>query len=99
MQKTATFAKDIENKLKQYREERFKQTGKRPFRETAIEELLAKALQGYEPPMPLEDRLQAIERKLVELELHQAVYITLPQNKPVGLLRTKLSSRTPEVKS
>lgn len=77
MQKPATFSAKIEAKLKQYREERLKQTGKRPFRETAIEELLAKALDGYEPPMPLEDRLKAIEKKLYELELTQAGYVTL----------------------
>lgn len=97
MQKAATFAKDIENKLKQYREERFKQTGKRPFRETAIAELLAKALQGYEPPMPLEDRLQAIEKKLYELEMQQRGYITLPK-KPVEQLRVTTGTSTRIVK-
>lgn len=39
----------IELKLNEYRKRRHEETGKRPFRDTAISELLAKALAGVEP--------------------------------------------------
>ncbi len=58
----------LELKLNEYRKRRYEETGKRPFRETAIVELLAKALEGIEPARPISERLADIERRLAELE-------------------------------
>lgn len=60
---------DLELRLTEYRRQRKAETGKLPFRDTAITELLRKALEGVEPPKPLTDRVDDIERRLRELEV------------------------------
>ena len=71
MRKSISFPKDVEDRLIEYRKSRKSETGKMMFRETAIVELLQKALSGLEPPRPLDDRLCEIERRLYLLELPQ----------------------------
>lgn len=68
MRKKLSFPKDIEDRLLEYRKARKDESGKMIFRETAIIELLRAALAGYQPPMPLEDRLKQIEDRLAMLE-------------------------------
>jgi hypothetical protein len=63
-----TFSKEIEDRLLEYRKARKSQTGKMMFCETAIIELLETALTGFVPPMPLGDRLAALEGRVKELE-------------------------------
>lgn len=58
----------IELKLTEYRKRRHEETGKRPFRDTAIAELLAKALDGIEPARTIHERLADVERRLSVLE-------------------------------
>ena len=70
MKKSASFGKDIEDRLLEYRKARKEQTGKMMFRETAIMELLQIALQDFSPPMPIEDRLRGIEQRLSVIEIH-----------------------------
>jgi hypothetical protein len=69
VRKNTTFPKDIEDRLLQYRKARKSDTGKLMFRETAIVELLRVALTDFQPPKPVEDRLDDIERRLHELEV------------------------------
>jgi hypothetical protein len=69
VRKNATFPKDIEDRLLQYRKARTSDTGKLMFRETAIAELLRVALADFQPPKPVEDRLDDIEKRLRELEV------------------------------
>lgn len=71
MRRNVTFPKDIEDRLLEYRKARKSHTGKMMFRETAIIELLETALTGFVPPMPLEDRLSALENRVKELEDEQ----------------------------
>ncbi|WP_417744773.1 hypothetical protein [Rosistilla oblonga] len=59
---------DIETKLAEYRRQRRSETGKVVHRSTAIVELLRKALDGVEPPKPLEERLSEIDKRLDALE-------------------------------
>lgn len=63
-----SFPKDVEDRLTEYRRSRKAETGKMPFRETAVIELLRKALDGFEPVRPIEDRLAEIENRLQRLE-------------------------------
>lgn len=63
-----TLPHDLELKLNEYRRQRKDETGKRPFRDTAIADLLRKALEGVELPKPLTERVQEIERRLDEIE-------------------------------
>ena len=70
MKKSASFGKDIEDRLLEYRKARKEQTGKMIHRETAITELLQIALQDFSPPMPIEDRLRGIEQRLSVIEIH-----------------------------
>jgi len=65
----ATFPKDIEDRLLQYRKTHKSDTGKLMFRETAIVELLRVALTDFQPPKPVEERLDDIRRRLHELEV------------------------------
>ena len=58
----------IEKLLDAYRKQRKAETGKLPFRQTAIEELLLKALIGIEQEKPVSDRLEDLRRKLLLLE-------------------------------
>lgn len=69
MSRSLSLPQDVEDKLTQYRKSRKSETGKMIFRETAIVELLRKSLDGFEPPRPLESRLDEIERRLLALEL------------------------------
>ena len=69
MRKNTTFPKDVEDGLLEYRKSRKSEIGRLMFRETAIVELLRKSLDGFEPPKPVEDRLDDIERRLYELEV------------------------------
>jgi hypothetical protein len=73
---TLPLPKNLESKLTAYRKARKAETGKMMFRETAILELLKIALEGYSPPMPLEDRLKAIEKRLTSIELNGMTYGT-----------------------
>jgi hypothetical protein len=59
---------DIERRLDVYRQHRKDETGKRPFRDTAILELLRKALEGIEQPKPLTQRIEALEQRIEHLE-------------------------------
>ena len=59
---------ELKRKFGAYRQQRRAERGKTIQSTTAIRELLAKALEGIEPPKPLEDRLVAIERRLSKLE-------------------------------
>ena len=68
MRNNTTFSKPIEDKLSEYRKQRKAETGKMPFRATAIEELLRKALDGIEPARPIVDRLDDLERRVAALE-------------------------------
>jgi uncharacterized protein Yka (UPF0111/DUF47 family) len=65
--------RDLETKLDEYRRQRKEETGKRPFRYTAILELLKKALAGVEPEKPLTKRIEEIEDRLdlIEREMPQ----------------------------
>ena len=71
MHRNVTFPKDVEERLLEYRKSRKTETGKLMFRESAITELLRIALTGFVPPMPLEDRLAALEERVKELEDEQ----------------------------
>ena len=51
-----------------YRQASKEATGKAVFRETAIYELLQKALDGFSPPTPLADRLGRLEDRVMFLE-------------------------------
>ena len=51
-----------------YRAKRFEETGKRPMRESAVRELLEKALVGVEPPVPVLERLADLETRISALE-------------------------------
>ena len=68
MNKHMSFPKELEDKLTAYRRQRKEETGKTLFRETAICELLRKALDGVEPPRPLADRVAELERRVEKLE-------------------------------
>ncbi len=59
---------DIEEKIKLYRNQRREESDKVLFRDSAIVELLRKALDGIEKPMPLSDRVLKIEHRLDALE-------------------------------
>ena len=65
--------RDLESKLDEYRRQRKDETGKRPFRDTAIVELLRTALEGFVPQQPLSDRIAKIEDRLdlIESDLGQ----------------------------
>ena len=65
--------RDLESKLDEYRRHRKDETGKRPFRDTAIVELLRTALEGFVPQQPLSDRIAKIEDRLdlIESDLGQ----------------------------
>jgi len=68
VRKSISFPRDVEDRLIEYRKSRRSETGKMMFRETAIVELLRKVLDGFDPPRPLENRLDEIERRLSSLE-------------------------------
>lgn len=55
-------------KLNEYRKQRKGETGKLPYRDTAIAELLRKALEGVEAPRPLTERVDDILRRLKNIE-------------------------------
>jgi hypothetical protein len=59
---------DLEKRFVEYCRRRKQERGKVIQSETAIRELLTKALEGVEPPKPLEERLAAIEARLTEVE-------------------------------
>jgi hypothetical protein len=55
-------------KIDDYRRARKEETGKAVFRETAIYELIHKAVDGFSPPAPLTDRLTRLEERVMFLE-------------------------------
>jgi hypothetical protein len=71
--KAMNLPRDLETKLDEYRRQRKEETGKRPFRDTAILELLKKALEGVEPEKTLTKRIEEIEDRLdlIEREMPQ----------------------------
>lgn len=69
VRKNITFPKDIEDKLSEYRLSRKSETGKVMFRETAVVELLRKALLDVKPATPIQDRLLDLEKRIQRLEL------------------------------
>lgn len=71
MRRNVTFPKDIEDRLLEYRKSRKTETGKLMFLESAITELLRIALTGFVPPMPMEDRIAALESRVAQLESRQ----------------------------
>lgn len=77
-----TFPKDIEDRLLHYRKSRKSDTGKLMFRETAIIELMRMALTDFQPPKPVEERLNDIERRLHELEKKNAGPTKAPVTRP-----------------
>ena len=68
MRLSHSFSKKVEDGIKQYRDNRFVETGKRPFRVTAIEELIRKALQGVEPPRPMSEQIDELRTRIERLE-------------------------------
>ena len=66
---TVTLTREEWMKVRQYRDRRKQERGRSITTSTAISELLETALSGIEPPKPLEDRLDSIERRLYLLEV------------------------------
>ncbi len=77
MRRSVSFPKDIEDRLLAYRKARKAETGKMMFRESAITELLRVALEGFQPPKPMEERLRAIEKRLTKLEFPEKSWAQL----------------------
>ena len=71
MLKHISLPDDVEKKLSEYRKQRREETGKLPFRETAIAELLRKALTGVEPEKTLSDRISDLEHRISKIESSQ----------------------------
>lgn len=61
-------SRDLQRKIEVYRQQRRSETGKVIQSSTAIRELLEKALEGVEPPKPLEDRIEELKSRLSKLE-------------------------------
>ena len=58
----------LEKQLNAYRTMRKQERGAVIFRENAIIELLTKALDGIEPPRPINERLDELEKRVAALE-------------------------------
>lgn len=65
---TMHLPRDLELKLKEYRRQRKDETGKLPFRDTAITELLRTALEDVAVAKPLTKRIEEIEERLDLIE-------------------------------
>ena len=64
MKRKLSFPRDVEDAILEYRKSRKADIGKMLFRDTAIVELLRKALIGVTPQAQLADRVMALERRL-----------------------------------
>lgn len=62
---------EVQKKLDLWRQGQKSLTGKMMTRATAINALLAKALDGYEPPTPLVDRIVQLEQRVWALEARE----------------------------